>query len=81
MGVIERNTPTEYEPSRIALRQNEVGDIVAAADFAIYNVDGQIIDTDHPSVTLTAGEASVFLTWFLGKLTEYEAATGLTRHT
>jgi len=76
--VIARNTPTTYEPTRIALQQNEAGEIVAMADMAIRNADGRIIDSDHPTVTLTAGEQSTFLTWFLEKLAEYETATGLT---
>jgi len=78
--VITRNTPTTYEPVRIALQQNDDGEIVALADFRIRNANGQVIDDDHPTVTLTEQERATFLTWFLGKLDLYEAATGLERY-
>ena len=49
------------------------------ADFEILNIDGGIIDFDHPTVTLTAGEFDAFLTWFNAKCALYETATGLER--
>ena len=78
--VITRNTPTHYELLRIALQLDEDDNIVALADMKILNVDGLIIDNDHPTTTLTAGEETVFKTWVLGKLADYEAATGLERY-
>ncbi len=78
--IISRLTPTTYQPVRIALEERD-GAIVAEADFIIRNANGEQIEWDHPEVTLTAGEQSTFLAWFLGKLSDYETATGLTRWT
>ena len=78
--IAERLTPATYQPVRIALVERD-GVIVAEADFIIRNVNGDQIEWDHPAVTLTAGEQSTFLTWFLEKLAAYEAASNLTRWT
>ena len=77
--VIIRNTPTHYRPQRIAFQPDGEGGIVAMADFEILNVDGGIVDFDHPTVTLTQGEYDAFLTWFNAKCALYETATGLER--
>ena len=72
--VIERNLPTYYELQRIAF-QLEDGVIVARADFAIRNGEGEVIDNDHPETALTAGEKSTFRAWVLDKLEDYEDYT------
>ncbi len=80
MNIVDELTPTTYEPVRIALYQNESGDIVAEGDFIIRNAAGRELHRDNPVTTLTESEQSAFLTWFLAKLTEYEAANpGLAR--
>ena len=79
MSIIDQLTPVYYRPTRIALVPDGEGGIVAMADFAIYNADGEALATDHPSVTLAAGEQSTFLAWFNDKLAAYETATGLER--
>ena len=75
--IIERFTPTHYYPTRIAFQRNGGGQIVAMADFTIYNVLGRQIGDDHPTVTLNPSEAAAFLSWFNAKTDAYEAATGL----
>lgn len=53
--VIIRNTPTQYQPLRLAIQPDD-GEIRASADFAIRNADDAQIDVDHPSVTLPDGQ-------------------------
>ena len=79
--IFTRNTPVYYELRRISLQLNSEGDIVATADIRIRNADGAIIDDDHPTTTLSPGEADAFKTWVRGELAAYEVATGLTRYT
>ena len=78
--VITRNTPTHYKPQRIAFQPDGAGGIVARADFAILNTDGDVIDFDTPAAELTQGEYDAFLAWFNAKCSTYEAATGLERY-
>lgn len=40
-----------------------------------------VVGVDHPATTLTSQEETAFLNWLVGKLNDYEAATGLTRYT
>ena len=81
MSLSEQYTPPTYRPLRIVLEQNSEGEIIALADFELYNTLGKPIGIDHPEVVLSAGEQSTFLAWFLDKLAAYETATGLTRQT
>jgi len=79
--IFRRNKPKWYNPVNISFSLNAENDIVAEAYFVILNPDGDTIDQDHPTVTLTPAQRSAFVSWFLSQCEAYEAATGLTRYT
>lgn len=80
MTIVDKYALIHYRLLSISI-QCDGANVVAVADIAVLNADGQRIDTDNPSTTLTAAEKTVLAAFITRELGVYETATGLTEWT